>query len=160
VKIVVFSDSHGDYHRLWGIVQLHINDTDIFMHLGDGRREFLEIVDSLPEKKMLSVPGNCDIGAGAAASIAVLDVCGKRILYTHGHTCRVKDGLDILRERALAQNADMALFGHTHNARSHFDGRLYMFNPGSLIRGFGGVKPTYGIIEIFEDEIRPAIITL
>jgi len=159
VKIVVFSDSHGDSHRLWSLIQLHSDDTDIFIHLGDGRREFLDIAKNLPSKNMLSVPGNCDISAGTA-SVSVLDVCGKKILYTHGHTSRVKDGLDILRERALAQNAHIALFGHTHKALSHFDGRLYLFNPGSLTRGFGGIKPSYGIIEIGGEEINPCIITL
>ena len=159
LRIIVFSDSHGDYQILSDIIRRHINDTDIFIHLGDGQREFLKITQMFPDKKMLSVPGNCD-WAGSTETTKILHVSGRKILYTHGHTYRVKSGLDMLKEAAIAQDAHIALFGHTHIPASSFDGRLHLFNPGSVIRGAGGINPSYGIIELSKNSVEPRIMSL
>ena len=159
MKIVVFSDSHGDYQRLLRLIRRHMNDVDIFIHLGDGQREFLKIAETLPDKKMLSVSGNCD-WSSTGKPAETLHVSGKKILYTHGHAYRVKSGLEMLRGSALSKGAHMALFGHTHISLSSFDGRIYLFNPGSMIRGSGGMKPSYGIIEFTQKGIEPRIVTL
>ena len=159
LRIVVFSDSHGDCKILSDIIRRHINNADIFIHLGDGQREFLKIAQAFPDKKMLSVPGNCDWGSPTETT-KTLHASGRRILYTHGHTYRVKSGIDMLEEAALTQDAQIALFGHTHIPASSFDGRLYLFNPGSIIRGAGGMKPSYGIIDLAKSSIEPRIISL
>ena len=159
MKIVVFSDSHGDYQRLLSLVERHIDDADIFMHLGDGQSEFLKIAGMFPHKKMLSVPGNCDWGSRSKPA-EMLHAAGKKILYTHGHIYRVKDHLTMLREAALANDAKIALFGHTHIAMSSFDGRVHLFNPGSITKSSGGIKPSYGIIELTRESINPRIVTL
>ena len=135
-----------------------MDDADIFIHLGDGQSEFLKIAGMFPEKKMLSVPGNSDWGSGKP--VGTLHVSGKKILYTHGHTYRVKDGLEILKEAALANGAHIVLFGHTHISMTSFDGKCYLLNPGSVVRGNGGMKPSYGTLEITQKGVEPRIVTL
>ena len=50
-------------------------------------------------------------------------------------------------------NADIVLFGHTHERLEKYiptdDGGFYLFNPGSI----GGFKPSYGIINIADSGI-------
>ena len=159
LKIVVISDSHGDDQKLSELIHRHINDAGIFIHLGDGQREFSKIAQMFPDKKMLSVPGNCDWG-GSSQTTKILNVSGRKILYTHGHTYRVKSGLDLLKEAAMTKDVHIALFGHTHVPVSSFDGKLYLLNPGSMIGGVGGTKCSYGIIELTKDSIEPRIVSL
>jgi predicted phosphodiesterase len=47
---------------------------------------------------------------------------------------------------AREQNADVVVFGHTHNALTEYDEGLYIMNPGHC----SGYDATYGYIDITE----------
>ena len=36
MRVIVFSDSHGNYDVLEKIMERHKDDGDVFIHLGDG----------------------------------------------------------------------------------------------------------------------------
>ena len=75
---------------------------------------------------------------------------GYRILMLHGHTVGVKHGMVQALAAAVRENADILLFGHTHEpyAETFSAGRVYMgvtfsktlhvMNPGSLAKGYFG----------------------
>ena len=60
MKIIVFSDSHGNFNALYRVMEMH-RDARAFFHLGDGQRELDDIEALYPEKEFHSVCGNCDL---------------------------------------------------------------------------------------------------
>ena len=42
MKIIVISDTHGNEKKLENIILKH-QDADLFLHLGDGAKEFFQI---------------------------------------------------------------------------------------------------------------------
>lgn len=145
MRIVVFSDSHNDYYALKNIVLTH-KSTNCFLHLGDGERDVDDLRNAFPNKAIYHVRGNCD-WASQSPENGILECGDKRILYTHGHLHAVKFGLEALKLYALKIGADIALYGHTHQAYTEYDNGLYVMNPGSVTSPRGGA-PSYGILDI------------
>ena len=118
---------------------------DLLLHLGDYQHDIRRASDILPDVPILSVPGNCDFSGGAPV---LIHNCGEVALFiTHGHLHRVKQNLGSLKTAARAVGARVALFGHTHTPHNEDDGRLLLFNPGSIAFPRNG-RPTFGLIEI------------
>ena len=55
---------------------------------------------------------------------------------------------------ARDRKADIALYGHTHQAEIEYRDGLYLMNPGSLHGSYG----TYGIIDITPAGLVPNIV--
>ncbi len=140
MKLLVFSDSHGDEAAMRLALAAH-PDADEVIHLGDGAAEALRLSAEDTKRPWTIVSGNCDydrqIGATAIASYG-----GKRFYLTHGYRERVKSGLLTLALTARSQEADVALYGHTHQAATDFDNGVLLFNPGSIGAG------SYGVITV------------
>lgn len=128
MKVCVCSDSHGNPEGIARMLEQEKPDALIF--LGDGVRDFLQV--SLPEgMPFFAVAGNCDM-ACLEPPYRVFELLGRRFYITHGHSELVKMGLDQLAERAMARQADVALYGHTHmNDAKNMMGML-MLNPGAM----------------------------
>ncbi len=146
MRIVVFSDSHGKYDVLERIIERHLEDAELFIHLGDGEREFELISYVYTNKKMLFVSGNCDFSS-SKPNYDIVDVAGKKIFFTHGDGFGVKLGLDSAIKEARKFHADILLYGHTHIPFVSYEDGLYIMNPGSCGRPRVG-GPSYGIIDI------------
>lgn len=145
MRIVVFSDSHNNFAGMLAVVDAR-PDGDLFIHLGDGEREFADLQALYPQKRMLGVAGNCDWGS--VGKLVDTALCGGvKVFFTHGHTFGVKGGLENLLRAARTMGAEVALFGHTHVAVTGYDNGLHYMNPGSLSRPLRG-SPTYGIVDI------------
>ena len=144
MRILVVSDTHGDAWALQRAVDAQPSARTI-IHLGDGAREAEDIADRFPDRDFHIVRGNGDWGAGGRLSFtgeALLG--GKRFFFTHGHLYDVKMGFYRVVCAARERQADILLFGHTHEPLTDYDEGLYMMNPGSLGRGRG----TYGLVDI------------
>lgn len=150
-RVVVFSDSHGDYDALERIMEHHKDDAQLFIHLGDGEQELEYLRFVYPEKKILSVRGNCD-RCSTAPDYDLADFCGKWIFFTHGACLGVKQGLDGAVAEAQKHKADILLFGHSHIALLAKEGELYIMNPGSCSCPRSGA-PSYGVIDFTESGI-------
>ena len=146
MRIIVFSDSHGNYFALRDVVEKHRDEATHFIHLGDGEREFEKIAADYPQLSFLGVSGNCD-WAGSGKTTDILRVSGKKIFFSHGHAFHVKSGLDAFKQIARGFGATIALFGHTHIALTAYDDGLYLMNPGSISSQASG-RASYGIIDI------------
>ena len=155
MRIIVMSDSHRNFRNVQLVVEKH-PDADLYIHLGDGEREFEDVQNLYPNRRYLWVAGNCDFGSETKSSDLV-KLSGKNVLITHGHTYYVKRSLSELKTAARICRASVVLYGHTHVAYTEYDGGLYIMNPGSLsIPRQGG--PTYGILDITSQGIMTNIV--
>lgn len=142
MKILVMSDSHGDYFNMRKVLMSH-SDVELVFFCGDGEEEILKARLEFPEKMFIAVRGNCDWGSQFQVT-EFFSVEGKKIMVTHGHKYYVKSGYSELIESARENNCDIVLFGHTHNPYTNYDNGLYILNPGSA-HGYGA---TFGLIDI------------
>lgn len=124
----------------------------MIIHLGDHYDDGEALHEEFPHILLYQVPGNCDRYRAPihAREILIMPIGGVRFYITHGHIHRVKQVLGLLMRDARAANADIALFGHTHEAycRQEEDG-LWVMNPGSA--GYRGGSA--GLIEIENEKI-------
>ena len=156
MKILVFSDSHGRDSGMKRALQIHSDAEGVFF-LGDGAREVLALAELERSRFFIGVKGNCDgllfglLGASELREEEEITLMGHKFLLLHGHTVGVKGGLGGLISHARRRDADLALFGHTHEPLERYlsdgDKPLYLFNPGSISRPNRGA-PTYGIITL------------
>ena len=128
-KIIVCSDSHGakDYmSRLF-----EENNFDFFFFLGDGLSD-LGLYQNLPN--VYCVKGNCDFFSVEAGQVSI-NIDGKRVLAQHGNSFGVKSGLGGLIKHAKDMNANIVLFGHTHQFVAEKIDDIWFFDPGALKNG-------------------------
>ncbi len=144
MKILVISDSHGSYDKIISTIRKN-SKAEIIAFCGDGHSDIEEAKKYFPDKMFLAVRGNCDWCCDFPY-LTDINLCGRKMIVTHGHLQRVKEGYSILRDFAKGINADIALFGHTHSPYLDYDGRVLIMNPGSL-----GYNNEYGILDIAED---------
>lgn len=157
MRLIVVSDTHRSFAPFESVVLLH-PEAYAYIHLGDGQSELETMRELYPQKRLLGVCGNCDF-IEHDEPVGLLDVCGVRVFYTHGHMFRVKYTLSELLREAKRQNARVALFGHTHIAYESFEDGIHLLNPGSLGIPREG-RPSYGIVDITEQGIDCHVATI
>ncbi|MDD6490147.1 MAG: YfcE family phosphodiesterase [Clostridia bacterium] len=141
MKILVLSDSHEKTTQLETIIRLN-SAAEVVVFCGDGNGDIEDMRHIYPEKMFISVRGNCDWCCNVPDREEIT-LCGKKIFITHGHLYGVKQGLSRITEYGHSINADIVLFGHTHQQIVTVDGSMLLMNPGSL-----GFNAEYGIIDI------------
>ena len=153
MKLLVLADVHGRRDAVERALEQQ-PDCRTVLFLGDGLRDMEDIEECHPERVFAMVPGNCDFSA--LLPVTRLEIYeGKRVLMTHGHRYHVKYGLTTVCLAAEERQADILLFGHTHQTLQEYRDGLYILNPGSL--GYGG---TYGLVEITPAGIMTNIVQL
>ena len=149
MKVLVFSDSHRSLSGMYSAIETHHPDQVI--HLGDLMEDAQEVACAYPRLPFCMVPGNCDGWTTEPLKKQIL-LAGKRILLSHGHLWGVKQSPYAAIADARASNADLLLYGHTHQAvlRTLEDG-LILLNPGAS-------RSTYGLIELTHSSIDCCIL--
>lgn len=158
MKCLCFSDSHGISVGMKRALSMH-RDAEVVFFLGDGLVDFEELIYDR-SRAWIAVRGNCDmsgiLGDQMTKKTDSISLMGRRIILTHGDLYGVKYGFDGIKALAVDHNADIVLFGHTHQRLEKYipteDGGFYLFNPGSIGGGFG-IKPSYGVINITDSGI-------
>lgn len=133
MKVLVISDSHGAYSKMYTLFKSDNYRAVIF--LGDGIHDADRLYDISGSVPIYKVAGNCDTLMPMAFHDQLLELGGKRIFITHGHNYFVKKSVHRLYEKALEHSADIALFGHTHIPFYENKGGILLANPGSLMQG-------------------------
>jgi len=152
MRMLAISDTHGYEHLIPRVMDIHTEAETIFF-LGDGLRGAIEIA-AQKGKIWYFVRGNNDYGMmidgdGSPIADSGLEIIrGHRIFYTHGHIYSVKAGIERVMNAAREREADLLLFGHTHQPVVGYEDGLHILNPGSL--KYSG---TYGIIDIISSGI-------
>lgn len=159
MRVIVFSDSHGNL----GFARLALQEAgpvDLILHAGDYYQDGLKLSEEtgIPVK---SVKGNCDVTV-VGPEEEIIEISGRHILLTHGHLAGVKmpSSSGHLWELAREKGVEAVVFGHTHVAVAAQEGGLLLFNPGSITMPLDQGHPSYGILEITSEGIRPSIIRL
>lgn len=156
MKLIILSDSHRNRDNVNKVLAMH-KDADAVFFLGDGLTDVLDLSEKAPPV-WFTVKGNCDgylpIGSSPVKSVDTVTLCGKKILFTHGHLYGVKHGKEDLIAEAKSLEADIVLFGHTHTPYEKYlpNDDLYLFNPGSIGEGYPGT-PTFGIITLTDSSV-------
>ena len=158
--IVIMSDIHRAKDRAREIIQ-RCKRADLFICLGDGSDTFISLCDEAGVAHT-EVAGNCDffLVNPKAPDVQTLELDEKRIFITHGHRYGVKHTYDTIKYAALEREADVALFGHTHEQYMEYIARegkpsLLLLNPGSV--GDGGYFAT---LDIRNGQILPNLTRL
>lgn len=152
MKVLVISDSHGDYYNINKIL-LSQPKAEVVFFLGDGLNDIEKIKLNYPEKMFITVRGNCDWGTNSQIE-EFITIEGKKIMATHGHKYNVKLTYSNIIYKAKSTNCDILLFGHTHCSMTDYDNGLYIMNPGSA-HGYGA---TYGLLDITSSGVMTNIV--
>ena len=153
MKFIVFSDSHGDVDHMIRAVRLE--NPALCFFLGDGEYDLTRLQRRFPSLPVNAVRGNCDLRSTLPRALTCA-AGGVRIFVTHGHLYSVKHDpiYRELCEAALAENADVVLFGHTHEPFRDRTMGMELLNPGSI---GPTTRPSYGLILLDGDRVETAV---
>lgn len=150
MKILVLSDSHSSYNFMRYCIEKICPQHVI--HLGDHYDDATVMAEEFSHIRFHQVPGNCDFSCRGPGFVDTMcyPIEGVRIFMTHGHKQGVKGGIERLLREASQLEAQIVLFGHTHEALC-FQGQdgIWVLNPGSC-RGWSG---TVGLVELADGKI-------
>lgn len=144
MKLLILSDSHRSMSGIYQAIDQE--KPDHVIHLGDLLQDAEQASFAYPTLPFCMVPGNCD-GWTNLPPKKQITLKGKSILLSHGHIWGVKSGYERAIMDAQAVQADILLFGHTHQPLcQQLDSGLWMLNPGSS-------RSSYGTIELTQERI-------
>jgi putative phosphoesterase len=132
MKIAVISDTHGNVQLAVKALK-QTGGVDRLIHLGDHYQDALEI-GSKTGIHVEAVAGNCDINSDPwAIREKTIQANGARLFITHGDIYCVKQGIERLIEKAVTEEVQAVLFGHTHLPMKQRIGSILFLNPGCIL---------------------------
>lgn len=141
MRIVLISDSHGNYQNILDLQDKEKYDRLVFA--GDGIRD----VDFIDDETCIKVTGNCDMFYNDYPLTTIKDFDGVKTLITHGHKFLAKHSPFGLIKEARLSDCKLVLYGHTHTASVIQEGGIVLVNGGSIANG------SYAVIEIKNGKI-------
>jgi hypothetical protein len=147
VRIGLLGDSHGDFRSLNQAVSL-AGTVDLWLHTGDFCRDAL-VLAALTTVPVIMVAGNCD-GRNEAKPDEFVELAGFQLWLTHGHRHGVKQDTQDLASWALRYEADIVVYGHTHQAVDWEQSGIRFFNPGSVSQPRRSNRRTFCLLELQE----------
>lgn len=144
MQIVIISDSHGNRLGIEKIFQTM--KFDYLFFLGDGLGDLDKYIYL---DNVYAVSGNCDFFS-SVANERIFDIDGYKFFITHGNKYGVKSSLNFIREKALDEKVNFAIFGHTHSSVVEEYHGIYIINPGSFHKKSNG--QSYGMILNIENK--------
>ncbi len=160
VKILVVSDSHGDYSNIKKAVEKEL-PFDYLVHCGDIEGN-LDSISKMGDFETVAVKGNCDYDRNLETE-ETFKAGFYNVWVTHGQKYNVKRDMELkeLKLAAKERMADIVLFGHSHVAEIKHDEEsgMLLLNPGCIGKPKTNAgKATYAVITVTEDyEIIPKI---
>ena len=154
MKAIVFSDSHNSVWLMNDLVKKYESKIDCVIHLGDCTDDTSDF--EIAGKKIFQVRGNNDYDS-LYPTERTITLAGKRIYMTHGHRQKVYWNTDGIYYAAAQEQADIALFGHTHTPCLENEGGIIVMNPGSISLPRGGSGKTFAFITIENGKITASV---
>lgn len=155
MKILIVSDTHGRHGNFDKVLERE-GKIDMLIHLGDveGDECYIRAVAECP---VYMVAGNNDYFTDLPRE-AVIDICGQKVLITHGHYYYVSMGIEHLKREAMQRGVQAVFYGHTHRPLID-DEDILIANPGSLTYPRqSGRQCAYMVIETNgEGRLKPEI---
>ncbi|WP_461214176.1 YfcE family phosphodiesterase [Lacticaseibacillus sp. GG6-2] len=141
--LVAVSDTHGDAEILKAIAERH-QDAAAFFYAGDS-----ELTADDPLFQIYQpVAGNMDFDPAFPLTVT-RELPGLKVFMTHGHRYNVNFSLDHLLAAGEEAQADLVIFGHTHQLGVEKHTNTVLLNPGSISqpRGeFAHLRGTYATV--------------
>lgn len=144
MKILLVSDSHGDYASLDRLAALY-PDMDLYLHAGDSEQDEWSI------KPFISVRGNCDRYYDFPEYLIIPSPYGNIFVQ---HTPYVS------KELLNKHNAKIVIHGHTHNRRNEMKHDILYVNPGALSYARDKFDGSYAILNIESNTVDIKFYTL
>lgn len=159
MKIVVMSDSHGNYRNVRKILDDN-RDASMIIHLGDGEADLeqLRMDDPALADRIIYVCGNCDMGMYKRT--AVVTPGGVGIFLAHGDNYKVKTDKEYIADAAAKSGCTAAFFGHTHERYNEVINGIQLLNPGSCDMQGDGTAPSYAVAEVRDGRLDIQIIDI
>lgn len=146
MKVLIVSDTHRKNANFLTVAE-NEKDIDLVIHLGDieGSEYTIQQAVSCPVEM---VCGNNDFFS-SLPSEKIVEIGKYRAFITHGHRYYIGMGNEMLKQEAIAQGADIVMYGHTHRPVIEQEERITAINPGSLsYPRQENRKPSYIMMEI------------
>ena len=144
MKILLVSDSHGDYQALDQLAAKYPN-MDLYLHAGDSEQDEFSI------KPFISARGNCDHYYDFPNYLIIPSPFGN--IYVQ-HTPYVSKS--VINEH----NAKIVIHGHTHVRRNETKNGILFINPGAISYARDKFNGSYAIIEIDSKNVEVKFYTL
>ncbi len=159
-KIVVVSDTHGNYRNFSAALKQH-KDADCIIHAGDGASDIqdLEMYEKALFKKLVFVGGNCDIH-GIHERVKLVEIDGIRIFVAHGDRFEVKTDKTVIAKAAKEENCQVAIFGHSHIRYCDTVDGVFLLNPGSCDIQGDHTPPSYAVMTIDNGKISAEVFNI
>ena len=138
MKILLVSDSHGDYEALEQLYKKYPN-MDLYLHAGDSEQ------DEWSLKPFISVRGNCDHYYDFQNFLVIPSPYGN--IYVQ-HTPYVSKS--VINEH----NAKIVIHGHTHTRRNEKVNGILLINPGAIIYARDKYDVSYAILNIDKNNVE------
>jgi putative phosphoesterase len=152
IIIGLVSDTHGLvrdslFDALSGVSQI--------LHAGDvGARSVLDALSAIAPVE--AVYGNVDPLDGLLPQHILVEHGGLSIHVSHGHELGIPSPHGLLAR----YDADVLVYGHTHKALVHRDGKRLVVNPGAAGPRRFSVTPSVAILNITNGTTEVRIVTL
>ena len=144
MKILLVSDSHGDYEALDNLAKKY-PDMDLYLHAGDSEQDEFSI------KPFISVRGNCDHYYDFPNYLVIPSPFGN--IYVQ-HTPYISKS--VISEH----NAKIVIHGHTHTRRNEFVNGILFINSGGLSYARDKYDGSYAILNVEEKSVEVNFYTL
>lgn len=155
MKILIFSDSHGNYPLAIKALD-NAGQVDQVIHLGDGADD-AQIIEDIFGIKVITAAGNCDFKTSKPRDIRIT-IDHMKFFITHGHKYDVKMGLKQLYNKAIAEETSIVLYGHTHIAAIETINNITFINPGCLSKNC--TFTSYAILSIISGKVSAEIVEI
>ncbi len=147
MRILVVSDTHGDWQALASVLGLLGRSVQALLHLGDGSGDVRSASRSgTPMPPSYGVRGNVD-NDSSVPLLRNFDASGRIVMVAHGHRYPLGEGISCLSSAARDAGAQAFFYGHTHIPHYEERGGVVILNPGSLSRPRGPWGPSLAIVE-------------
>lgn len=146
MRILIISDTHRKNDNYLKIID-EVGKLDRVIHLGDveGSEYVIQEAAGCPVD---IVAGNNDFFSDLPSE-KILQIGQYNVMITHGHRYYIGMGNEMLKREAIAQGADIVMYGHTHRPVIDISPNIIAINPGSLsYPRQENHKPSYIIMEI------------
>lgn len=145
MKILIISDTHRKNENYLKLVE-KIGTLDMVIHLGDveGSEYTIQEAVNCPVEM---VAGNNDFFSDLPSE-KIFRIGKYNVMITHGHRYYIGIGSEMLKREAVAEGADIVMYGHTHRPVIDISKDIIAINPGSLsYPRQENRKPSYIIME-------------
>lgn len=160
MKVLVVSDSHGNYRNLSAILKKNRNVAHI-IHAGDFESDLddMSMYEPAMMDKLTAVAGNCDVNSMRERT-KVVELGGVKIFVAHGDMLSVKTDKTVIARKAKEEGCRAAIFGHSHIRYCETVEGVFLLNPGSCSMQGDNTPPSYAVMTIENGKISAEIIEI